>query len=605
MILHNRYLLLYMLAFFFIQADLIAQDPQLANQYYNSGEYEKAADMYKKLFEDNGRNDYYFERYLNALMAMRDYKTTEKELKRELRRRPEAVHLNVTYGVLLELEFEPEKAEEQYQIAIKNLPKDRNSISRLGNAFVSRAKYDYAIETYEQGSSLLKSDNIFAYNLGDLYRRQGDNEKMIRYYLLSLLEIPGRLPSLQTTFQRYLIEEDYEELIVQLYDLIQEYPDEISFPEMLEWVFIQTKQYDKALRQAKALNARLDENGLRIYNIGQVALNESDFETAESAFEHIVSNYGINSPYYFEAKKDLLIAKRRNLLERTEYTEADLRNIEKEYEAFIGEMGMNNQTALLIQQLADFEALYLNDSKKAIRLLEELVDMRGINKYIQANCKLDLGDYYLINGEIWDATLLYSQVEKAFKEEYLGEQARYKNALLAYYAGDFEWSQAQFDILKSATSKLISNDAIDRSVFIMDNLGLDTTDVPLKMFSEAELLLYQNKVDEAFVKLDSISEMFPDHGLTDDILYIKAKLYRKKREYDKAIEMYTEVMTNHKEDVKCDNSIFELAELYEQVLDQPDKAMELYQTLFLDYSNSTLAVEARKRFRRLRGDEIQ
>jgi TolA-binding protein len=140
---------------------------------------------------------------------------------------------------------------------------------------------------------------------------------------------------------------------------------------------------------------------------------------------------------------------------------------------------------------------------------------------------------------------------------------------------------------------------------MMDNLGLDTTELPLKMFSEAELLLYQNKVDLAFVKLDSISEMFPEHGLTDDILYVKAKLFRKKKEYDQAIAMYTEVMENHKEDVKCDNAIFELAELYEEILEEKEKAMELYQSLFLDYSNSTLAVEARKRFRRLRGDEIQ
>lgn len=582
----------------------MAQDPQLANQYYNSGEYEKAADMYKMLFENNGRNDYYFDRYLNALMAMRDYKTTEKEIKQELRKRPDAVHLYVTYGVLLELEFKPEKAEEQYKLAIKNLPNDRNSISRLGNSFVSRAKYDYAIQTYERGSILLKSDNIFAYNLGDLYRRQGDNEKMIQYYLLSLLEIPGRLPSLQTTFQRYLGADDYGELTIQLYELIQEYPDEIAFPEMLEWLFIQSKEYDRALRQAKALNARLNENGLRIYNIGQVALNASDFETAAEAFEHIVANYGINSPYYFEAKKDLLVAKRRRLMVITEYNKADLLSIEKEYEDFIEEIGMNNQTALLVQQLAEFEALYLDNVDKAIQLLEELIAMQGINKYILANCKLDLGDYYLISGEIWEATLLYSQVEKAFKEEYLGEQARYKNALLAYYAGDFEWSQAQFDILKSSTSKLISNDAIDRSVFIMDNLGLDTTDVPLKMFSEAELLLYQNKVDGAFVKLDSISNRFPEHGLTDDILYIKAKLFRKKKDYDQSIAMYTEVIEKYKEDLKCDNSIFELAELYEEILGEEEKAMELYQTLFLEYSNSTLAVEARKRFRRLRGDEL-
>ena len=279
--------------------------------------------------------------------------------------------------------------------------------------------------------------------------------------------------------------------------------------------------------------------------------------------------------------------------------------LKKEYNSFLDEFGRNRQTALLMWELSTFEALYLNNLDTAVQILEEVVSYAGVNKNLVAEAKLDMGDYLFMLGNIWDATLLYSQVDKEMKEGELGEKARFRNAMLSYYNGDFEWSQEQFDILKTATSKLISNDAIDMSVFIMDNLGLDTTDVPLKMFAQSDQLIFQNRFDEAFQKMDSILVLFPEHGLEDDILYNKANIFVQQRKYDKAVEAYTKVIENFPEEIRMDNSLFELAELYENVLNQKDKAQALYEQLFLDYSGSTYAIEARKRYRILRGDDIQ
>jgi TolA-binding protein len=210
-----------------------------------------------------------------------------------------------------------------------------------------------------------------------------------------------------------------------------------------------------------------------------------------------------------------------------------------------------------------------------------------------------------MQGEIWEATLLYSQVDKAFKEDLLGHEARFRNARLSYYAGDFQWAQAQFDILKSSTSKLIANDALDLSVFIMDNLGLDTTETAIKLYADADLLVFQNRFEAAFAKMDSLQAAFPGHSLGDDVLYLKAKIQKKQRNYEQAAALLQEIIDNHSDEIRADNAIYELAELYEQQLAQPSKAQALYETLFIDYSNSTLAVEARKRYRKLRGDDIQ
>ena len=278
--------------------------------------------------------------------------------------------------------------------------------------------------------------------------------------------------------------------------------------------------------------------------------------------------------------------------------------LETQYESFLNEFGRPRATAGIVLELAELQAFYLNDLDKAIQILNELINFPGSDRIVQANGKLSLADFYLMKGEVWESTLLYSQVDKAFKEDLLGHEARFRNAKLSYFNGDFQWAQTQFDILKASTSRLIANDALDLSVFIMDNLGLDTSATALITYSQAELLVFQNRFQEAFDKMDSLLVAFPDHSLQDDVLYLKANVYKKKRNFEKAAELYETIVEKYKEEIRADNSLFALAELYETQLNDIEKAKTLYETLFIDFSGSTFAVEARKRFRRLRGDNI-
>jgi len=234
-----------------------------------------------------------------------------------------------------------------------------------------------------------------------------------------------------------------------------------------------------------------------------------------------------------------------------------------------------------------------------------MIDYPMLDRYVQANSKLSLADFYLMQGEIWESTLLYSQVDKDFKDDVLGHEARLRNAKLSYYAGDFQWAQAQFDVLKASTSKLISNDALDLSVFILDNMGLDTSIAALKLYAEADLLVFQNRIDESFLKLDTLNKNFPGHSLEDDILYLKSKIYLKQQDYIKSAEMLQLIIDNLADGIRADNALYGLAQLYENQLNDPEKAKELYAKIFIEYSGSTFAVDARKRFRILRGDSIQ
>ena len=579
-------------------------NPQLAEQYFQTGELEKAAVLYEKLYAQNA-GDYYFERYLACLMDLSRYDEAEKIITKQIKKEPSKSTLYVQLGKLYERQNKETAAAEQYKKAIDKLPSDRYVIDNLASTFNAMARYDLALAVYEQGGKLLRNKNIFAFNLADLYRRKDDVPMMVESYLNAIKENPGYLPSVQSMLMRNATGADEQaELQSQLYARIQDEPKVLVYPELLSWLFLQKKDYKNAFRQLKAVDRMNGEDGNRVYGLANIAAEDHDYDAAIEGYNYIVTEKGRQSSLFIISKQNLLSCKRKKLTEGYTFTKEELVQVEKEYESFLDEVGRNARTATIISELAELEAFYLQNLDKAVALLEEVVDFPMVDREVQSRAKLGLGDFYLIRGERWEATLLYSQVDKLYKDDVLGHEARFKNAKLSYYFGDFDWAKAQFDVLKASTSKLISNDAIDMSVFIIDNTGLDSITTAMEMYAQAELLVFQNKYNDAFEKLDSITMLFPEHSLDDDVLYLKAQVYKKQRDYSKAIVLFEKIVEKYKEEIRADNALFEMAEIYETRLNDKEKAKSLYEKLFTDFSDSTLAVEARKRFRILRGDKI-
>ncbi len=586
----------------FALGGLSAQTSRLAMQYFETGEFEKAASLFQELYEKDRRSNFYFDKYIESLLALEAYDEAEKVVTKRLKKESTNLALYVTQGRILEAQYKDTEAQKLYNAAIKKMAADRLTIIKLGNEFVKMGNFDLAIRTYERGAKLLKDDIVFSYNLGDLYRQKHDTKKMIFHFLNAMENESTRIDNVKLLLERYLTEEDWIELQAQLYERLQKKQENLLYTELLAWVFVQKKDYKNALRQVKSLDRRLHENGSRVFDLGNMAVNAKQYDVAIAAYDYLVNVKDTNSPFYVDAKRELLDTKRKKITMGYDFSPEDLNALKTEYEQFLREFGRNKTTANIMVDLASLHAFYLNDLTTAVELLKEMIAYPGVNKYLMANGKIELADYYLMKEEQWEATLLYSQVDKAFKDDLLGQTARFKNAKLSYYTGDFQWAQTQFDVLKASTSKLIANDALDLSVFIMDNLGLDTTARPLELFSKAELLIFQNQFDQAEKIWKQITEDFPEHSLADDILYTRANMYRKLRQYDKAAEMYQQIIDEYAEEIRADNALFALAGLYENQLGDLAKAQQLYETLFIDFSNSTLAVEARKKYRELRGD---
>jgi predicted Zn-dependent protease len=424
----------------------------------------------------------------------------------------------------------------------------------------------------------------------------------VRNYLLAIETRPAVVQLVKNTIQSSPAQEKIlGEMETQLYAKVQKSNNQEDYIDLLTWVYIQNKDFEGALMQMKALDRRKNENGYRVLEISRMAMTEGFYDDAINGLEYIV-NKGRESSLYFTARIELLNCRKEKISKNIGYTQADLLGLKADYLSFINENERGVRTAQSMKELADLMGFYLYDIEGAKKICEEVIALPGVLQRLKNECKLSLGDFYLIAGDVWESTLLYGQVDKDEKDSPLGEEARFKNARLAYFKGDFEWAQTQLEALKGSTSELISNDAINLSVFIIDNLGLDTIEDPMQQYAMAELFLFQNQAERARGTLDTITYLYPSHALTDDILYLKSKIYIQQEGYEKAVPLLETILEKYKEDLKGDDATFLLAELYDGALNNKNKAMELYKAIITDYSSSILVVQARKKYRVLRGD---
>lgn len=574
-------------------------DEELANQYFSEKEYDKAVVYYQKLFNRNG--DRFYKPLFNCYLELEEFKNAEKLVKKQ--QKQQAFDMNYKADLAHVYARSGKKSAEESYInsLLKGLPINSQLINELAVAFLRYQDLETALGIYQQGRKLMKGSYAFNMEIAEIYNLQGNTSKMVEEYMEVLVFQESFLQSVQNALQTslYSSEDEAKKEILksQLIRYIQKHPDKRVFSEMLVWNYIQDNNYKGALLQTKALDKRFKESGQRVMSLAGISASNKDYNIAIEAYKYVI-NKGPDNYNYITAKMNLVDVYRKKIT-GAKYNQDDLNELKGYYLSTINELGKTAYTSPLLQGLAELKAFYLYDAEGAIEMLNEALSIGGMKPKNLAEIKIDLADVYLFQGEIWEASLLYSQVEKAFKYDQLGERAKYKNAKISFYTGDFQWAKAQLDVLKASTSKLIANDAMQLSILITDNIGIDTTTAPLLLFAEADLLAYQNKHKEALQLLDSLANTFPIHTINDDILYKKYQINYKTQELDKAVENLEQIIKEYSYDILADDAIYHLAKIYDNELDKKDKAAELYKKIMFDFQDSIYGVESRKRYREL------
>lgn len=581
---------------------LFAQDNDLllAKQYAANGDQQKALDIYQKLFKQN--NEVFFTVYVNSLLGAKKFDDAISITKKMMRKHPEDHQYNIVLGTAYTQQGSVDKANAIYDDLIKNLPPDQGKIALLASLFYQNANVDYAIKMFLQGRKLMQNDQLFSYELINLYRYKRDKAALVEEYLNFLPSNPPFITQAENTLSGIFEgQADYDILKTALLKRIQKDPQQTIYPELLTWQFLQQKQFDQALNQALALSRRQNDDGSNIFELCRTLTANEAYDAAIRGYEYLLTK-GKDQQFYIPAKIELINTKNLRVTSG-KYVKEDLISLEKDYNDLLTEFGKNANTAFAMQKLANLQAYKLHKLIDAQKLLEETINIPGIKPALLAACKLDLGDVTLLNNQPWDATLLYSQVEKDFPNSAIGQDAKYRNAKLAWYTGDFTWAKGQLDVLKAATSQLIANDALNLSLLISDNIAADSTGAALKIYARADLLIFAEQPDKALITLDSINVKYPDNSLADDILMAKARLFIQQKNYADAVPLLKKIAEEHSFDLWADDAVFMLGDIYENQLGDKEKAKIYYQKIITDYAGSLYINEARRRFRLLRGDK--
>lgn len=603
--------LMIVIGFVFSVAVVFAQtgtDQQLAQHYYNNGEYAKAKMYYEKLYKHEP-SKIHFSRLYECYLAENELKEAEKLIRRQWDLEKSNLEYPVLLGQFYEEHGEVQKAEKLYTGLIDDLKPHPGSIIGLFNAFKAKGKNELAYETISKGRSLLKDSYPLNFQFAEYYGATGQSKKMMDEYM-SLLDFNANYQqTIQTILSRQIDfnQKDSEEYILLKEGLLtraQKNPSNMTYSEMLIWFFIQSKDFSAALIQEQALDKRLNLNGIRVFSLGEMCVQNHEYATARKSFQYVKA-LGNENPLYYRAENALLNTRFLEITTRRSFSESEINDALADYSAAIERIGKSNRSLPLIIEMCHIQAFYGNQAERAIETLTNALSIPRLTDMQEAEVKMKLADIHVLHGDIWEASLLYMQVDKAFKFETIGQEARFKNARIFYYDGEFDYAQSQLDVLKQGTSKLISNDAIRLSLLITDNYGLDSNYTAMFWFASADLLIEQHRYSEAFQLFDSIMVNFPYHSLGDEILIKKSHAMDLQGKWNEALSYLDELLKYYSEDILADDAWFRKGTIFEQHLFEPEQAMECYKTILLNYKGSLHTTEARKRFRKLRGESVE
>ena len=579
-------------------------DKQLADYYYNNGEFDKAEEYYAKVYKKEP-SKYVFTRYFSCLVEKGDFKSAEKLLKKQIDNEPLDFEYKVMLGQFYEDQKEEAKANKIYDEMIESLDGNASLIINTYSSFRNKAKYDLALRTLEKGKKVLKNYPL-NYQFAEIYGLMGDNERMIDEYLNLLEEYPSYQQTIQAQLARridFTVEEnkEYDLIRQKLLERIQKKPGEAVYSEMLIWLFLQKNNFNAALIQAQALDKREGNNGSRVMDLGMMALENRNYTVARRAFQYVVE-LGQDRALYFRAESALLNTRFMEVTTNRDFSSEEINMAIAQYSTAIDRIGYNPRSHKLIIERAHIQAFYGNRADDAINSLNKLLSTPGLTDMQKAETKMALADILVLYGDIWQASLYYMQVQKEFEYEIIGQEAKFKNARIFYFDGEFDFAQSQLDVLKQSTSKLIANDAMQLSLLITDNFGLDSNYRAMTWFANADLLLEQHRYNEAFVLYDSIILTFPYHSLADEIEIRKARSMELQGRWADAIPYYEKILKYHDKDILADDAIYGLALIYMDHLNNEEKALEYLRKLLFEHPGSLYVIESRKRLRNLRGD---
>lgn len=579
----------------FVACGVFAQSDQLAQNYFDRGDFEKARLSYEELVRTQPGNGFYFSRLVECHQQLQQLDVAEKLLQERLQRYPMG-SLLVEYGYNFQLKKDATRAKKYYDEALEKIRKNPSEVYGVAAMFDKKVLLEYALKSYELAVSL-EPRLSFNFQMAMIYGQLGNTDKMIDLFLTEAYTNPQNSIMIQNQLTRFMTEDaqaTFNETLRKALLLRAQQKQDVFWNQYLSWFYVQQKEYNKAFIQEKAIYRRNPETFANIVNLANLSVEEGDAETAREIFAFILEN---------TQDLELKIMAHHELMKMriASAQPKDFEAIAADLDRLLKEFGASPYTLLLQIQQANFTAFNLKKPEQAREILKKALDLQ-LSRYQQADVKMELADILLLEEKYNQALIYYSQIEEDLKNDVIGHEASLKSARTSYFKGDFDWAQKQFRALKSASTQLIANDALEYFLLINDNTAADSTQAALKRFARADYLRYQHKRPEALLQFQGILKDFKGQEIEAVTLLRLGKTYEEMADYPNALKYYQEILDHQAESIYVDEALYFSAEIYSRFLQNPEKAKALYEKVLFNHQDSIYFVEARKKFRQLRGD---
>lgn len=572
-----------------------SQNEQLAQYYYDKGDFEKAKISFEELLKATPQNYQYFIRIVDCYQQLQDYSASEKLINERLDKYKQS-SLLVELGYNFQLQKNEASAKKYYDEAIERIKKNPNEVYGIANSFERKVLLDYALKSYQTAMEIAPNFN-FNYQIALLYGQLGNTEMMISTFLDEAFANPQNSIQIQNQLARFMVEEgdeNFNETLRKALIIRAQKNQDVFWNHYLSWFYVQQKEFGKAFIQEKAVYKRNPDSLSDILNLGQLAIEEDDPETAIEILGFVLEN---------SKDLELLIQANSYLLEMKieKAQEKDFATINNELNHLLTEFEISPFTLSLQLLQAHFVAFKLKKPEEGRAIIKKALGLQ-LNAYEEAQAQMELADILLFEEKFNQALIYYSQIEENLKNDVLAHEASLKAAKTSYFQGDFVWALKQFKELKAASTQLIANDAMEYFLLINDNTVADSTQTALKQFAKGDYLLYQNRNQEAIAQFQAILKSFEGQEIEAVTLLRLGKIYEKQGEYNLALSQYQNIIDHHSDGIYIDEALYFSAEIYNNKLQQPDKAKLLYEKIIFNHQDSIYFVEARKKYRQLRGD---
>lgn len=597
------YILLYLLPQA-VQAQSTLEAERNAQLFMNEKQYDKALPLLKELYASAPFDKKFYDNYLSALLETKNYDTAIALGQFMMKIRREDLSILVDVGNAYQLKGDAKNAKQYFDQSLTSLNGNEFQATGLVAAYRFYKNPEYELKTMEAYREKTRNSYIFSYDMALLYDQRGDLDKAIDFLLASIEVQPFSMENAKQSLERITNNnpKKVKKAEAALTKRLASDPGNYLWKELYAW--LQSGKGDKSeqLKEMISIDEAQQRMGAIVLTWAIEQYQKDEPELALQGINYVIG-LGNTKPSYLKARQVYLQIMQQKLDHTYPLSTAAIDQMQKGYQSFFTEYPQYKNSELILDYTRNM-ALYAHQPQAAIDTLNAMMAQPYLAPALQGKIKLALGDYNILIGKVWDAALLYAQVDKTFKEDLLGEEARYRNAKLSYYRGDFEYAQGQLSVLKASTSELIANDALYLSVLITENTPEDKDFSVLKRFAYADLLLFQHQYEEADQLLDSLSAAYPDNDLQDDIQMQRAQIAIKKQDYTKAIVYLGAIQEKYGDDVLGDDATMQLADIYEHQLKDKARAIEQYEKLIVRYPGSSFIQQARTRYEALKAEKI-